>query len=277
MAKKKKPSQSDRIVQRHIRAILGIEESQAAIMVRIYREAAQNLRTRLLDTTDNSFTEARIQTTLAQLDLAIAALEREITIVAREGQEMSHDQGVEDTVTEINHFEEEFAGVVTEIPVNVILASTRPRNMLFNQYLSSILSYHQELRANVQRSLTQAVVQGKTLSQVAFEVQMIINSQTWKAQRITRTELHNIYNVSKLDSMGNVKEKFVPDLQKMLVHPMDKRTGADSKALAEMNPVVDINKPFRFTWNGEERVFMNPPDRPNDRAIMIPVRKSYFD
>ena len=89
--------------------------------------------------------------------------------------------------------------------------------------------------------------------------------------------MHNIYNVSKMDGMGSIKKKFIPDLKKMLVHPMDNRTAQDSKALAKKNPIVDIDKPFKFVYNGETRVFSHPPDRPNDRAILIPARDKYLE
>jgi hypothetical protein len=60
-----------------------------------------------------------------------------------------------------------------------------------------------------------------------------------------------------------------------MVHPMDERTGQDSKELASRNPVIDIDKPFKQNYNGKELVFMAPPNRPNDRAILIPFRASY--
>ena len=67
------------------------------------------------------------------------------------------------------------------------------------------------------------------------------------------------------------------------MHPIDNRTGDDSVQLASQNPVVDNDEPFRFTFrratkNGiveEKRVFMFPPDRPNDRAILVPFRESW--
>ena len=91
---------------------------------------------------------------------------------------------------------------------------------------------------------------------------------------IARTELHNAYNLGKMRGMEETEED-IPDLQKALFHPMDSRTGKDSKYAASKDLVADLDKPFRYKWNGEWREFMNPPDRPNDRSILIPYRKSW--
>jgi len=67
----------------------------------------------------------------------------------------------------------------------------------------------------------------------------------------------------------------MPDLMKTLMHPIDKRTGDDSKLAARLRLVVPIDEPFVYKWNGETREFMAPPDRPNDRAILVPYSTSW--
>ena len=81
--------------------------------------------------------------------------------------------------------------------------------------------------------------------------------------------------MSKNDGMVEIKKELIPDLKKSLFHPMDNRTAKDSKLAAHLNLVVDIDKPFKYTFNGKERVFFNPPDRPNDRAIITAYRKAW--
>ena len=96
--------------------------------------------------------------------------------------------------------------------------------------------------------------------------------------------MHGIYNYAKLEGMQRAKEDFVPDLKKTLMHPIDSRTGEDSKQLARVNPTIAIDKPFVFTFRRklksgeiktERREFMFPPDRPNDRAILVPFRNEW--
>lgn len=268
------PNQS--IVERHIRAIFGLEEAQARLLIKEYKAALSSLKAQLLSTADNSFTEGRLETTIAQIEEMIKAMEAAGKKNAYKGFQYAFDNGIDDAVSEINRFEKEFEGGARIIPIDAILESTDSRNILLNRYDSSLLSYTEGLRAGVQRTLTQALIQGKTYSQVVNDVDIAIGGTMWQAHRITRTEMHNIYNISKMDGMVTIKDKYIPDLKKMLVHPMDVRTAADSKTLASINPVVEIDKPFEFAWRGEKRVFMNPPDRPNDRSILIPVRDAYL-
>ena len=67
----------------------------------------------------------------------------------------------------------------------------------------------------------------------------------------------------------------IPDLKKTLFHRMDKRTGKDSKWLAQHNPIVPIDEPFVESSLGHEVSYMAPPNRPNDRAILIPYRDGW--
>ena len=78
---------------------------------------------------------------------------------------------------------------------------------------------------------------------------------------------------------GEFQKQHFPDMMKRLFHHMDKRTADDSKQLAELDPAVPLNKPFVFKYKRglktEVRRFMVPPDRPNDRATLIPFRKQW--
>lgn len=67
----------------------------------------------------------------------------------------------------------------------------------------------------------------------------------------------------------------IPDLKKTLFHPMDNRTGKDSKRLSQNNPIVPINEPFIEYSTGKKLEYMAPPNRPNDRAILIPYRDEW--
>jgi hypothetical protein len=115
----------------------------------------------------------------------------------------------------------------------------------------------------------------RTVSRLVSDIGRFFQGEEWKLRRIVRTELHNVYNYSKMRSMQDLSTEQIPDLKKSLMHPIDDRTGDDSKILANQNPIVDIDEPFRFNYKGNERVFLFPPDRPNDRAILVPFRDDW--
>lgn len=257
----------------------GVELSQARKLIKMYQQARKEIVNQLLFTPDNTFTEAKLETALRQIDQAIAILHSRLRPDLVFGFETLFEQALEDSGREINAFEKHFNGITRAVPIDAIIESTDPDNFLFNQYESSINNYSNNLRTNFQRVLGQSLIQNKTWSQAVNDLDSVFSSQEYVLARIVRTELHNIYNVSKLKGFNTVKSEYLPDLKKTLFHPMDSRTGEDSIVAATKNLIVDLSEPFTYTFKQGnktiKREFMAPPDRPHDRAILIPYRDSY--
>jgi hypothetical protein len=253
----------------------GIELSQARKLMKMYQQARKEIINQLLLTPDNTFTEAKLETALRQTDQAMAVLHSRIRPDLVFGFETLFEQALEDSGREINAFEKEFNGITRAVPIDAIIASTNPDNFLFNQYEASVQNYSARLRNNFQRVLGQSLVQNKTWSQAVNDLNTVFSAQEYQLARIARTELHNIYNVSKLKGFKGIQNQYLPDLKKALYHPMDSRTGEDSIELAEDKPIVELDEPFTQLYNGRKYVFMTPPQRPNDRAILVPYRESY--
>jgi len=263
----------DRLIEKHIRRLTGLEVEQARRLLKVYIRARARIRERLAFVPKGTFTEAQLTIVLVQIEAVIRELSAETNTELLLGVEMSTEQAVEDLISEVNRFQKVFAGINIKLPEDAIIASLEPKNFLINQFQSSINRFNEELRNEIQRVLTQAIIERIPFSKVLARVQNEMAIEEFKVQRIVRTELHQIYNFSKISSMREIRDKEIPDLKKALVHPMDDRTAEDSKELARIRPVVDIDKPFEFTFKGQKRVFMAPPDRPNDRAILVPFRE----
>lgn len=267
------------ILERNAARIEGVELRQAQRLIKVYKQAREEIKLQLLAAPDNSFTEAKLQNALAQIDQGLRLLRRRILGELAFGQETATEQGAEDAAREMNAFEKAFAGVATPIPLDEIITSVEPENFLFNNYQSSVDRYEAGLRSNFENALTQSLLQRKSWSQAVYDMEQVFDGQTWELARIVRTELHNIYNVSKNRGFENIQANYLPDLKKTLYHPMDGRTGQDSKTAAAKNLIVALDEPFRYDFKQGnktiERVFFVPPDRPNDRSILIPYRDSY--
>jgi hypothetical protein len=264
------------LIEKHIRRVIGLQNTQASVLLKHYKLAQKRIEARLLTTTRGSFTEAQLKIVLGLIDTALVALERKIIGEIRIGVDMLQDQAIEDLVKEFNYFEKEFRGILQPIPLDIVLESTKKQNYLFNQYKSSIRSYNLQLRSQMEHVMSQSLIEKVNAHVMVHRIMRSFANEQWKVHRIVRTELHNIYNVSKTKGMMIMKKKYASDLKKGLIHPMDERTGEDSKELAKMNPIIDIDKKFVQIYNGKKYVFMVPPNRPNDRAILIPVRKSWL-
>lgn len=267
------------LIERNIQQVESLEEKQQRRLLRIFRNVRQQLQDRLLTIPEGTFTEQQLNVTLVQVTAAIEAIKRKLKGEMVDSSEILAVRGIEDMVREIEKFSKKFEGSVQPININVASLASESQTFLVNKYDASLDAYGEDLRAQITQNIMTAMIMrdssSRTVSGLVADVGKFFIGEEWKLNRIVRTEMHNIYNYSKMNGMLSVQGSTIPDLKKSLMHPMDSRTGADSKDLARKNPVVDIDEPFRFKWKGKERVFMFPPDRPNDRAILVPFRETW--
>ena len=181
----------------------------------------------------------------------------------------------------IDQASNELATIPHVMPVfNREVVALDQNDFLLNTYMASIENYSAQTRVNVSNALTQAVLQKRAGYEVKEKIHQFLQLKRWKAQRIMRTEMHRIYNQSKLMSYQEYEKESGKKVLKALFHPMDNRTGEDSIELSEKDPKIPLNEPFRFTYRYtrkdgsvrvEKRVFMSPPDRVNDRSSLYVI------
>jgi len=270
----------------HIEQLEKLEQDKLDELLKVYRKIRRDLRDRLDLIPSGTFTAQRMRSVIIQLDEAIRQLD---TSLVRQIELAFSDftrEGVDDLIEEVNLFEEEFQGAITPIKVDEIMVAMESKNLLVNQYQASIKAYSEDLRQNIAYGLTQGAISESTTEQVIQNLSKVFIFEEWKLRRIARTEYHQIYNLAKIKGMGEIKEQYMPGLKKALFHPMDDRTGEDSKQAAIEKLVVPINEPFEYNYNRrlsdgtirtEKRVFMTPPDRPNDRSILIPFQDEWVN
>ena len=264
------------ILERNASRLNGLQMEEARKMLNQYRMAKEELKLQMLSNSpSNEYTEAKLKNTLAQIDVAIASLRVRTGKRAKEGFEFLTDQGLEDSVREMDSFDKYFGGGFGKLPYDAIIESTDPEQLLFNQYDSSVNMYSAGLRNSFQQTLTQSLIQQKTWSQAVWDMEQVFDMEEWKLARIVRTELHGIYNNSKMNGFMTIQEDYIPDLKKTLYNPMDSRTAEDSIYVESLKLIVPLDKPFIFTFKGKKYNFMFPPNRPNDRSILIPYRGAY--
>lgn len=268
-------SEVEDLSELHIEKVRKLEDREATRILKLYRDVRVELRDRLDTLPEGSFSAQQLRGTLYQVELAIAEMVR---ILGSEMESSSEDVaglGVEHLETELKKWEKVFRGAVVPINLDAVRIASDTSSFLFNKYEASLRSYGEQLRAVFASELTNASIEGVNTSQIIRRVGQTFLGEEWKLQRLVRTELHNVYNVGKMRGMEELVETSMPDLKKTLFHPMDNRTAADSKALNRNNPIIPIDEPFKFKWQGKLRVFMSPPDRPNDRSILVPFREGW--
>ena len=272
------------VIRRNIEQVSNLEESQQRKLLRAFRRIRQKLQDRLFAiSTERTFTEQQLNVTLVQVQSAIEAIKRELKGEMASAASILSLRGIRDLAREIGRLQKHFEGSIQHLNINAILIAQQSESFLLNKHEASIDAYSEDLRASITSQITSSFMirdtNHRAVSDLVASVGKFFLGEEWKLNRIVRTEMHGIYNFSKMNAMNSVKESDLPDLKKSLMHPIDDRTGEDSKILAAKNPIVDIDEPFRFTFvSGKKkitRVFMFPPDRPNDRSVLVPFREAW--
>jgi len=99
-----------------------------------------------------------------------------------------------------------------------------------------------------------------------------VSSQDWRVDRILRTETSAVYNGTMLATLQSEDSADDP-MNKRLAATFDAATALDSVLLD--GQIQPVGKPFYDSYHGFE--YMAPPNRPNDREIVIGWRSSYGD
>lgn len=153
---------------------------------------------------------------------------------------------------------------------------------LLDRYQKSWEFYTRPVVEKVKLELAQALLQGDTVDDAVERVagtDGVFAAERWRAERIVRTELSYSYGVTQQAAIAEMRRRDVPDLQKKLIATFDDRTGDDSKELH--GQVREADEPFvwtRVTKKGAETIrYMMPPNRPNDREVVIPWRPDWTD
>lgn len=258
----------------HVQRLRDMEEERSERIVAQYRRIRGELTDRLRALPRGSFSAQQLRGVLVQVESAVEAMDDGLLNQMRSAVLDLVGLGVDDLVEEIERFDEEFLDAVQPIDVDLLDVASDTAELLLNQHEASLQSYSSSIRASVGRYLTDGAIEGRPVDVVLQRMGDFFFGEEWKLRRIARTELHNAHGMAKLRSLQRLDEA-QGGWMKRLYHPLDSRTADDSKALLAQDPVIPINEPFRFTWRGATRIFMSPPDRPNDRSVLLPFRTSW--
>ena len=153
---------------------------------------------------------------------------------------------------------------------------------LLDRFRASSRLYGPETIRRVRDQLSLSMLQGEGVDDAVDRVagtDGVFAAQRWRAERIVRTETAHAVGVSGQRALTQLAQA-VPKLQKRLVATRDDREGEDSKELD--GQIVDVDQPFVWVVKNAAGVstgkvvrYMAPPNRPNDREVVIPWRADW--
>jgi len=136
-----------------------------------------------------------------------------------------------------------------------------------------------DMARNINYLLNQAVIEKWSNKMLAKELDGVFDKDSpnyfnYKNRNLTiaTTESFRIMNTGQFNTAKRLKFT-----HKYLFNVLDSKTGADSE-IAESkygseDKAIPIDNPFTYTYSGKKRVYMLPPDRPNDRSMVIYTMK----
>jgi hypothetical protein len=143
-------------------------------------------------------------------------------------------------------------------------------------YEKSFARYGAEAVAGIENAMAKSVLLGTPWTEARESVMGLVREQVggrqWMVDRIVRTEISSVHSAVTMAALLEEDEPDDPMLKK-LVALWDKVTGLDSKLLhGQTRRVQEL-----FTDVVRGKQFDAPPNRPNDREIVIGWRSSWGD
>lgn len=161
------------------------------------------------------------------------------------------------------------------------------RTSLLKQNRASMATYSAGVVKKIEGNLALSMATGETTSQAVERVARTADLEWWKAERIVRTEQSWAYNATQhagllasAEAMPDLYMRWTELVDDWSRRPLDDRVGADSIALH--GQVAKPGQPFRMPASAPDvsdsllgRSWMHPPNRPNDRAVLMPWKPGW--
>ncbi len=264
------------------------------VLERAERELVARLAT--LRMTGSSFTSENMKSALVQVREVLRGLQTGMTDVLVDGAGDAAARAAQGALDYLGRADQQFRGVGTQ-PLALdeasvfeqakvgarasvlrrLASSGDPRQQgapkdihpakigILDRYgMNTIGLFEQDLQAGVLGRKSWGEVKGNLIGNSTF----LQGKPAFWAERIVRTEMMGAYNRAGWEANREADDQ-LGDMVKILSATFDDRTGSDSFAVHGQIRAVD--EAF-MSWFG---LYQHPPNRPNDREIVVPHRKSW--
>lgn len=273
---------AERLLEAHLRQLQRVVERQGVRgLRRLYEDARLDLEARLAATpTGAQATLAELNALRAQTEATIEAMGRQLQVHLANTTRAAAVLGAQHGVQEFALLEKHYKGTAPVLDLDRAsvfagMARDHDRSLLTRHREASRTWTKTQIKGMEER-IALGTLTGKSQFQLIDEVAGaagMLAEERWKAERIVRTEGQYGHNLVKNDAIERTAKETGRKLYRRLIEHFDARTGDDSFLLH--GQTVAVGKPFvwmRPTRGGgwKRETFMFPPNRPNDRATVIP-------
>jgi hypothetical protein len=291
------PSPRDVLLQNRIDA-LSISQRAGSKSLRLILERAEiDLVRRLagMKVPGNTFTRASLESALLQVRHVLLGVREGIKKTAVDGAAPAAEAATEGTIDYLRRADEAFRGVGDPIALDEASMFERSvvgaRSSILRRLGSSgtgapgapvaeqaakqgILDrYGMGVIGDFEETMTTGVIGRKSWEEMKAELvgrsPFLQGKPAFWAERIVRTEMMGAYNRGSWESNREADDQ-LGDVVKILSATFDDRTGSDSYAVHGQIRLPD--EAFE-SWFG---LYQHPPNRPNDREVVVPHRISWI-
>ena len=259
----------------------------------ILEKAAIELRQRLFHAEGLSaagrgtpFTEERLRMTLRQVEDSVSALKRGLRGTILDTGKLAADASSQNLIQYLRATDREYRGMVQPLAMDEAQVWTRAISGTESSILHRIDSnpkdprrkgvldrYGEATVENFEGILRQGVITradwGDTRNAIIAESPFLQGAPAHWAERIVRTESMNAYSKANWEGM-RAADDMLGDMAKILSATFDERTGWDSYQVH--GQIRKVDEPFEWNFGDGPEGFMHPPNRPNDREVVVPHR-----
>lgn len=244
----------------------------------LYARAAEELARRLsrYGSADRRVDPSTLRAMRAQVEAVISAMEGGMAKILRDGGKDAVALGIRHAASEFSTLEREFKGTAPVVDVSSGALFSRlvegADASLLRRHVPRTRTWGASQVLAAEEKMAVGAMTGKPLEELVGELQVELATSRWKAERIVRTEGAYAHGFAKQTAISETGRRLGRPLWKRLVETFDDRTGDDSFLLH--GQTVPHDKPF--VWRKRKGrgwvlvEFMHPPNRPNDRAVVIP-------
>ena len=288
------------VMQEHFTRLSRLAERGAAVKLRrIYEVALTDMQRKVKHAValgaGDAFTAHAQRVAMAQLNDGIRVMVRRMGTTLAEHTRETRVESLHGLVKDIGRLEHSFTGAEVVLPIEEssvfagivegrttslmgeLLADGTPR-------FSSLALYGADMVGDMEEILALATLEGDSVSGAIARIEGAGDMEWYRAERIARTETSYAYNSVRADGMEAASEE-LPDLYQQWSEyvldgaPLDDRVGKDSIALH--GQIARTGKAFIMPddstvsdkmWGQR---YMFPPNRPNDRATIVPWRAEW--
>lgn len=260
----------------------------------LYDRMLEDVTRRLGATPAGTFTHQQLSGLLAQIKLGLARVQRPLSDAVEESASKVGIHAARTLLEDTAKLEHHFSGAVISLP---LLETARLRGLVDGQ-VSSLMRVHAtsmarfgtQLVGRMEEELGVSLSTGESHAQAIDRVMNVGELQWYRAERIVRTEMSFAAGRSARMAADEQAEELDGDLwSRWTEHvsdegmPLDDRVGVDSEAMHgqvappgqpfTQPPTTRQGEPVGDSLVGQE--WTSPPNRPNDRAVLVPWRASW--